>query len=86
MLAEKRRIVLARTPLEVRGITLSRGVTEFPVSGDVGIDAAALPGFHPDPADRIIAATARRHGATLVTADETILRWPGPLERMDARL
>jgi PIN domain nuclease of toxin-antitoxin system len=29
-------------------------------------------GFHPDPADQIIAATARVHGLRLVTADERI--------------
>lgn len=29
-------------------------------------------GFHPDPADQIIAATARVHGLSLVTADQRI--------------
>ena len=38
-----------------------------------------------DPADRFIVATAMATGATLVTADHRILRWPGTLNRHDAR-
>jgi PIN domain nuclease of toxin-antitoxin system len=41
------------------------------------IEAYALPQpFHRDPADRLLAATARRHELTLVTADERILAYP----------
>lgn len=36
-----------------------------------------LDGFHPDPADRIIVATALSSGATLVTKDAAILKYPG---------
>lgn len=40
----------------------------------VALDANALPGtFHPDPADRLIVATARHHGLTLITDDRKIL-------------
>ncbi len=40
----------------------------------VAIEAYKLPGrFHKDPADRMLVATARIHGLTLVTADERIL-------------
>jgi PIN domain nuclease of toxin-antitoxin system len=36
---------------------------------------AALPdSFHRDPADRILVATARVQGATLLTQDERIIR------------
>lgn len=35
------------------------------------------PPLHPDPADRIIAATALVHGATLVTADGRLRAHPG---------
>ena len=38
----------------------------------------------PDPADRIIVATAMR-GHRLVTADERILALSGSLDRLDAR-
>ena len=51
----------------------------------VAIEAYALPGrFHADPADRLLVATARVHGLTLVTADKRILKYP-EVRVMDAR-
>jgi PIN domain nuclease of toxin-antitoxin system len=64
---------------------LSQGLIEIPVDGEIGIRANALPGFHADPADRIIVATALG-GHQLVTADERILAWSGNLDRLDARI
>ena len=61
------------------------GIQEVPVSGDIGILAAELEDFPRDPADRIIAATALTRGATLITADTSILGWQGTLSRHDAR-
>jgi len=43
-----------------------------------------LNGFHADPADRFITATALRQRARLLTADRAILAWPGTLERLPA--
>jgi len=43
------------------------------------LHAAELADFHPDPADRFIAATSMGRAATLITADQAMLRWPGPL-------
>ena len=63
---------------------LGQGLIEIPVDGDIGIRANALAGFHSDPADRIIVATALG-GHRLVTADERILAWSGSLDRRDAR-
>jgi PIN domain nuclease of toxin-antitoxin system len=40
------------------------------------LEAYSLPAvFHRDPADRILVACARLHNATLITADERILRY-----------
>ena len=48
-----------------------------PVSNAIAIRAVELPGkFHPDPADRIIVATALSLGAPVVTKDEKILNYP----------
>ena len=48
----------------------------FELTHTVARGAYALPGtFHPDPADRILVATARHHGLTLVTADARILAY-----------
>lgn len=40
-------------------------------------EAYSLPeSFHPDPADRIIAATARIRSYSILTADQKILNYP----------
>ena len=55
---------------------LDFGFREIPVDGEIAVMAGCgLTGFHSDPADRIIAASAMLHHATLVTADKAILRW-----------
>jgi PIN domain nuclease of toxin-antitoxin system len=46
--------------------------------------AAGLRGFRGDPADRLIGATAILHEATLVTADQALLRWRGGPKLLDA--
>lgn len=44
-----------------------------PVGNAIAVDAVTLPGdLHADPADRIIAATARHLAAPLVTIDERL--------------
>lgn len=70
-----------RWRLEVLGL----GIQEVTLTGDIAIAAAGLPDFHADPADRIIVATGMAVEATLVTADDRILSWPGNLKRHDAR-
>lgn len=43
---------------------------------EIAVASIRLPGeFHPDPADRILVATARAYDATLATADERIIRY-----------
>lgn len=55
------------------------------VTHAVARGAYALPGdFHRDPADRLLVATARVHGLTLVTADARILDYPH-VQTLDAR-
>ena len=53
------------------------------VNGAIAIRAVGLADFHADPADRLIVATALE-GHRLVTADERILGWTGPLSRVRA--
>ena len=44
-----------------------------PITGAIALDAVRLGSSFPsDPADRIIAATARVHGHTLITADRRV--------------
>jgi PIN domain nuclease of toxin-antitoxin system len=85
MLHQRGRIQLLQPVEAWRQRLIDQGVREWPVTGEVGMAAAALREFHPDPADRFITATALPHGATLVTADDRILAWAGTLPRHDAR-
>ncbi|MBL0214419.1 MAG: type II toxin-antitoxin system VapC family toxin [Myxococcales bacterium] len=51
-------------------------VAVAPLEPAIAVDAVNLPAWdHADPSDRIIVATARRLGATLVTADTAILEY-----------
>jgi PIN domain nuclease of toxin-antitoxin system len=51
-------------------------VRVFPLSASIVAESVRLgDGFHKDPADQIIVATALCHGLRLITADQRILRW-----------
>jgi len=53
-----------------------QGIT-VQISHEIAAQAYSLPGsFHKDPADRILAATARLDHLTLVTADHRLLKYP----------
>jgi len=50
----------------------------LPITAEIAAAGARLgSGFHGDPADRIIVATARCHDLTLVTSDQRIRDWGG---------
>ena len=85
LLARRGRVVLAYPSSEWRRNALSLGIGELPLTGEIGIRAAELDGFPGDPADRMITATAIAQGATLITADSSILGWSSMLGRHDAR-
>jgi PIN domain nuclease of toxin-antitoxin system len=53
------------------------GLRVLELTPKVAVESCELPGvFHKDPADRIIVATARVNGGTLVTRDQKILGYP----------
>lgn len=77
MLEAKGRIVL---PLDgvgwVRQALKAPGIALAALTPEIALESSRLPGeFHGDPADRILAATARNLQATLVTQDQRILRY-----------
>ena len=84
MLQDKRRIDLLSDLRSWRMGLLNDGLVEISVDGEIGIRANRIPNFHPDPADRIIVATALQ-GHRLLTSDRRILDWSGDLARLDAR-
>lgn len=75
MLERKGRIAIDRRPAEwVRQALSQPGVTAVPVDPPIAVAAAALDGdgAPADPADRMIYATARELGATLITKDRVL--------------
>lgn len=78
MLLEKGRMSLAMDLDEwLQTVESLDGVEWVPVTRQVAVDSVTLPGeFHPDSADRIIVALARRENADLVTADRRIHTYP----------
>jgi len=75
LLAARERLKFLITPQRWFGRVLETpGVRLAPMSVDLLIDSSFLPGTPPrDPADRIIAATARDHGCTLLTRDRALI-------------
>lgn len=85
MLIDKGRLIFSVDPHAWRHDLLRANLREIPVDGNIAINSTRLNNFPGDPADRLIAATAMQHSAALVTADEQLLGWYGPLNKIDAR-
>lgn len=83
LLVAKGRLQAITSPPELRALLLDTGVAELALTGDIALLSAGLD-LHGDPADRFIAATAITHRATLVTADQRLLRWKHALPRHNA--
>ena len=64
-----------------RGL-LDNGFVELAVTAQHALETISLPPIHKDPFDRLLVAQATVEGLTLLTADATILRYPGPIRRV----
>ncbi|TMA59370.1 MAG: type II toxin-antitoxin system VapC family toxin [Deltaproteobacteria bacterium] len=84
MLVARRRLALVLPPAAFRLRVLEQAVREIALDGAMAIHAAEIAELG-DLADRMIVATAFAVGAALVTADTSILEWPGSLRRYDAQ-
>lgn len=88
MLEAKGRLTLSRGTRDwVRRALGIPGVRLAELSPEVALDSSSLPGtIHGDPADRILIATARHLGATMVTRDRHIVGYgeQGLLTVLDA--
>jgi len=69
-------------PAVLRNGALNSGYAELGVSGAHAITVASLMPIHKDPFDRLLIAQAIVEGITLLTADATISRYPGPIRRV----
>jgi PIN domain nuclease of toxin-antitoxin system len=77
MLETKGRITLG-TPCEkwIESALALPGLRLVGLEPEIAVASTRLQGeFHPDPADRILVATARALNATLATADERIINY-----------
>lgn len=88
LLVSKGRLTLETDVMDwVRDALAIPGVTLVGLEPEIAIASTRLPfEMHPDPADRILVATARHLGATLVTADQVLLELAskGHFRAMDA--
>ena len=77
MLVRKQKIALAMPLRELfDSINATEEIHCLPLSAEISIEGNSLPGtFHPDPADRILVATARLHRIPLLTRDTQILNY-----------
>lgn len=64
-----------------RGL-LDNGYGELPVASEHAVAVGDLPPVHRDPFDRLLVAQAMVEGVTLLTSDELIARYPGPIRKV----
>lgn len=78
---------LGRTDFRVEPQVLRRGLVEngydeLAITGTHAMAAGYLPDLHKDPFDRILVAQAESEGVLLLTADELVVQYPGPIRRV----
>lgn len=66
-------------PRLLRRDLLKHGYTELAITGAHAVAVDLLPPLHGDPFDRILIAQAKVEGIVLLTADEIVARYPGPI-------
>ncbi len=64
-----------------RGL-LDNGYVELPVTSQHAVGIDSLPPLHKDPFDRLLLSQALSEGVTLLTADEQLARYPGPVRKV----
>ncbi len=65
-------------PILQRGL-LDNGYIELPIESAHAVFIQNLPSIHKDPFDRILIAQATLERITLITADEVLAQYPGPI-------
>ena len=67
-------------PHVLRRELLEHGYEELAITGLHTLAVTHLPDIHKDPFDRILVAQAETEGYTLLTSDELVGRYPGPIQ------
>ncbi len=63
----------------IRGGLIESGYEELAISAAHAIAVAGLPSIHTDPFDRMLVAQAQSEGLLLLTADQRLASYPGPI-------
>ena len=69
-------------PRVLRRNLVDHGYLELPITGEHALAVESLPPIHKDPFDRILVAQATVEGVQLLTTDELVSRYPGPIRRV----
>lgn len=64
-----------------RGL-LDNGYEELPITSEHAVSVEGLPPIHRDPFDRLLIAQATVEGIILLTADEHVGGYPGPIRKV----
>ena len=64
-----------------RGL-LDNGYVELPITAQHAVAVIDLPLIHKDPFDRLLIAQATISGIELLTVDDLVSRYPGPIRRV----
>jgi PIN domain nuclease of toxin-antitoxin system len=64
-----------------RGL-LENGYGELPITSEHAIGVDGLPPIHKDPFDRMLIAQSIVEGIMLLTVDELVARYPGPIRQL----
>ncbi|MCH8542720.1 MAG: type II toxin-antitoxin system VapC family toxin [Alcanivorax sp.] len=64
-----------------RGL-IENGYAELPISSQHTLAVSHLPPLHKDPFDRLLVAQAEYEGFLLLTMDDMVARYPGPIRKI----
>lgn len=69
-------------PRRLRRGLIENGWRELTMTSEHAIAAGELPALHKDPFDRMMIAQAQVEGVTLLTSDDVVARYPGPVRKV----
>lgn len=64
-----------------RGL-LDNGYSNLSIASEHAVAVDSLPSIHRDPFDRLLVAQSLVEGITLLTSDELVAQYPGPIRRV----
>ena len=78
---------LGRNDFRVEPAVLKRGLvengySELAITSTHVMAVSHLPGIHKDPFDRVLVAQAMTEEVLLLTADDVVAKYPGPIRRI----